>query len=517
MRMLTFLNSNIALYNQLPEIFLAFVILSQLLLNLNLKNSEISKHYYLNFYLLIQSFFILIFTLLLLLNCNYTSTNLNFLFLNTVGTNLLKEIIIFFSVLVLFPVAQGFYLQKLNFFEFYIVYLLAVLASLLLVSCGDFLSAYLLIEIQSLCFYILATFRKNSIFSVEAGIKYFIFGSLVSCILLFSLSLLYAVVGTLNFHALNLLFYSFPFSNSLNSTSILVLFSLCLLCTVFFFKIGIAPFHFWVPDVYEGAPTSATIIFSVLPKLVLFDLFIKISRIFGNAFYELEILFIFLGLLSVSVGALFAMAQGRVKRFFIYSSISQMGFPLLLLTVNNSFSSGFIYFFLFIYLFSSILSWTIYLFMYQFSEKFYKSDEKSISSPLYLTDLSNIFLFDKPWAIFFLLSLFSLAGIPPLAGFLSKFFIAFELILNKYNGVSILLVFFASVSTFYYVRIIKIMFFEPAGVKKARFNFFFDKFDFLLISNIVVAVLCLLTIFYAFFIIEAWLVLSQYLYFNNFF
>jgi NADH-quinone oxidoreductase subunit N len=516
--MLTFINNNIALYNQLPEIYLTVVILVQLILNLNLKNLDVSKHYFLGITAFIQSFFILFFAFLLISNCNYYATYNNFLIVNTIGTSSLKVLITFFSILALVPVAQGFNLQKLNLFEYYTIYLLAVLASLLLVSAGDFLSVYLLVEMQSLCFYILATFRKNSVFSVEAGVKYFIFGSIISCILLFALSLLYGSVGTLNFHDLNLLFFSFPFSNEYFGVNVSVVFSLILISIVFLFKLGVVPFHFWVPDVYEGAPISSTVIFSFLPKLVLFDLFIKISQIFGKAFQELEFFFIFVGLLSVSIGAFFAVTQSRIKRFFIYSSISQMGFPIFLLTINTVEARSTIYFFLIVYTVSSILTWISYLFLYQFSDKGLSVDsEKSLTAPLYLTDLSGLFFLDKTWAFFFSILFFSLAGIPPLAGFLAKFFTVFELIINKFYVSTIILIFFSALSTFYYVKIIKIMFFEPENKVKNRFNYFFEGFDIFIKLGLFISFFSLFLLVHAFFFMDAWLLFCKYVYFNNFF
>jgi NADH-quinone oxidoreductase subunit N len=515
--MFTFLNNSIAFYNQLPEVFLSVCILLQLLFNLNFKNSP--GAYYSNLALFSQSLIILILTLILSFNCQYNATYLNFLLVNNFGTSALKQVILTFSIVALAPITYAFNLQKLTFFEYFSLYLFAVLSTILLVSAGDFLTVYLLIEMQSLCFYILATYNKTSIFSVDAGIKYFIFGSIISCILLFALSFLYGALGTLKFHDINLLLFSFPFSNEYSGINSVVLFSLALICLVFFFKLAIVPFHFWVPDVYEGAPLSSTIIFSFLPKLVLFDLFIRISKVFGPAFKELDFLFIFCGLFSVLVGSFFALSQTRIKRFFIYSSISQMGFPIIVLSSTSFDAYTSIYFFLIVYTISSLLSWSLYIILYQFihSPGFSVSTDESSDTPLYLSDLSYLYGSVTNWTFLFSLFVFSLAGIPPLAGFLSKFLIVFSLVQNKYYISSILLVFFSAISTFYYVRVVKLLFFEPKIKSSLRFNFYFDQNN--LFYKLTCFFICfyIIVLFHILFFLDFWLYLSEYINVNSIF
>lgn len=439
--------------------------------------------------------------------------------INSLGGNTLKKIIVFLSILSLVPITYSFNLQKLSFFEFYPLYLISVLASLLLVNATDFLSVYLIIEIQSLCFYILATFRKDSIFSIKAGLKYFIFGSLASCLFLFALSFLYGALGTLHFYKIYLILYSFPFANNFLAVNNIIVLSLFLISIVLLFKIGIAPFHFWLPDVYEGAPISTTIVFSILPKLAMFDLFVRISKIFGEAFKELEILFIVAGILSILVGSLSALIQTRLKRFLIFSSISQMGFPIILLSSHNLESSSSIYFFVIFYSIISILTWTTYTLMYKFSGKLYLSNGNvpNKKSPLYLTDLSNVNSIDSSLSYFFVLVFFSAAGIPPLPGFLIKFSVVLELIKSYSFYSSIIILFITVLSTFYYVRLIKILFFETGDFRITRFNLHNEQSnDYLLKLNYVVALFCFFLIIHSFFFVDFWLILSQYIYFNTF-
>ena len=193
----------------------------------------------------------------------------NFLFLNDLGGRLLKMILIFFSTFTLFFIGRSFCLQNINFFEYFSVFLLSLLALLLLIDASDILSAYLIIEMQALCFYVLASFKRDSSFSTEAGLKYFISGSFISGVFLLGAALIYGCLGTLNFNILNWLLTFNSFSD-FESLKILTLIGILLVTFTLLFKVAAAPFHFWSPDVYEGSPLSSTIIFSVIPKISLF-------------------------------------------------------------------------------------------------------------------------------------------------------------------------------------------------------------------------------------------------------
>jgi NADH-quinone oxidoreductase subunit N len=197
---------------------------------------------------------------------------------------------------------------------------------------------------QALCFYILASFKRNSAFSTESGLKYFISGAFISCIFLLGASLLYGALGTLNLNYINLLL-SFPFENELkNLQHFIILGSLCIIITLCF-KISVVPFHFWSPDVYEGSPLSSTIIFSVLPKIIIFTFLIKWIFSISNIFFFIKELFLILGILSVFLGTFFSLKQKKIKKLIIYSSIAQIGFPVAALGSNLFDSYVFIFFF----------------------------------------------------------------------------------------------------------------------------------------------------------------------------
>jgi NADH-quinone oxidoreductase subunit N len=491
-----------------PEIFLGLAILFQILTNVHIIiKKSMFTHKDKNEFYFIQTGVILIITLFL----TFKDTNYFFLENSTLfsyfnlHTTCIKSLILFFSIVALPVISQGLVLQRIESFEFYSFFLFSVLSSILMVSSSDFLSLYLIIEMQALSFYILCAFRKDSIFSVEAAIKYFIFGSIASCILLFSLSFLYGFLGTLNFQYLSIILISFPFSDVYAFDDLLIFTCVFIVILVIFFKLGVAPLHFWVPDVYEGSPVSSTLIFSFLPKLVLLDLLVRFSFIFGNVFKDFEFFFIISGLLTVFLGSLFAIYQTRLKRFLIYSSISQVGFPVTLLGLGMTsvFVQSSLYFFILVYTISSILTWSFYIVLYQYSEQKNESvNFMGMSSPVYL---GNLFKLNLDLVLFFIscFVVFSLCGIPPFYGFLIKYIVFKELVINEYFITSIILIFFSVISMFFYLRIVKVIAFEKI-TNKNFFNFIFSHTSnnlnfFYLTSFIFCLCLCILTHVFLFF------------------
>jgi proton-translocating NADH-quinone oxidoreductase chain N len=359
------------------------------------------------------------------------------------------------------------------------------------------MSSYLVIEMQTLSFYILASFKRTSSFSTEAGLKYFISGSFISIIFLFGCSLIYGALGTLNFNNLNILMY-FPF-NFEDSISQVIFIGIILVTATLLFKISSVPLHFWSPDVYEGSPLASTIIFSILPKLAVFHFFIRWISIISNSFEFIRYVFLFLGVLSLLVGTFFAIGQKRIKKLLIYSSIAQGGFLISALSNNSLYNFTSVYFFLIIYLITSILSWINLSNLYSSKVKttvFYNRNY----TPLFLSNLSNFFHFNNTWALSFVVIFFSMAGIPPLSGFFSKFFILYGLISSGDIVVALLLIIISAVSTFYYLRIIKIIYFETieSNLKiedcQITFNDAFVNYSCIILS--LFSTLLILTFFY---------------------
>ena len=502
-----------SILNLVPEIFLTMAIFIQLIWNLTFfKNKPDTNYFEVNSIYFIQTFLILLFTLILL-NVNNLESSKLLLIVNTYTTSNLKSLIIVFSLLALGPISQGLILQKLPVLEFYTLYLFSILSSILIISAGDFLIIYLLIEMQSLCFYVLAVYRKDSIFSIESGLKYFIFNSIISCVLVFALSVLYGSLGTLNLHNINLLLYSFPLNAAFDFVNYAIAFSLLLILIVLLFKLGVVPFHFWVPDVYEGAPLSSTIVFSFLPKIVLFDLLIKISQIFGDAFKELQVMLVFTGVLSIIVGSLFAIREKKVKRFLIYSSISMMGYPILILSINAYNCLHNIYAFILIYTMSSILVWTAYVLFYQHFEK---SVSPGNLDPFSITDFSNLYNLDKTWAFTFCLIFFIFSGIPPFSIFLSKLIVISTLLLNNQYSIAVIVSFASLISTFYYIVFIKAIFFDRSDFKNTLI-YNSPKKTLIYFYNCIISIICIFFLINTVFFLDLLMTFSESLTLHNLF
>lgn len=460
---------SIFLKSFLPEIFLSLSILLQLLFNARLINDFNANYPTIDREVFSQTFFILISLLFLLFNLKIEGFFSNFLFLNDEGGRFIKILFVFSCLALLGVLIRSFALQSLCFFEFFTIFLLSILSLLLLISSYDLLSTYLVIEMQALCFYILASFRRNSAFSTEAGLKYFISGSFISGIFLFGLSFIYGGVGTLNLNSLNLLL-TFNFTEDFIFIKYFLVTGILFVTITLLFKVAAAPFHFWSPDVYEGSPLAATIVFSVLPKLIIFHFFIKWLSAIAILFYDINVLLILVGICSVFVGTFFALKQKRLKRLIIYSSIAQIGFLVAALSTNSIDGYSAVYFFLIIYIVTSILVWNHVALFYNFQTQF-NGFYKKISTSLFLSSLANFFKFNKLWSFSFILIFFSIAGIPPLSGFLSKIFILFGLIKDDSLLGALFLILISAISVFYYIRVIKVAFFETKDIKSVNDKF----------------------------------------------
>ena len=454
----------------IPEIFLSFCILFQLVFNIY----QITK-FNNNFPLIekevfSQTFFILVCLLLLYFNLKVEYFLSTFIFFTDLSSRSIKILFVLSCLFLIILLIRSFKLQKLNFFEYFSLFLLAILALLLLINSTDMISAYLVIEMQTLCFYILASFTRNSAFSTDAGLKYFIAGAFISGIFLFGCSLIYGGLGTLNFNSLTLLL-AFPLQNEYLVLNNFVLVGILCVTITFLFKLGVVPFHFWVPDVYEGAPLATTILFTILPKLALFYFLIKWLLIISSSFSIISDLLYISGILSIFIGAIFAIRQKKIKRLLIFSSIAQIGFLIAVLSVINLDTIVSIYFFLIIYLLTALLTWSQVTNIYIFQDKIVSFFGFENVKPIFLVSLANFYKLNKLWGLTFLLIFFSMAGIPPLSGFLAKFFVLFSFIATYNINEALLLLLISTISVFYYLRVIKIIFFESKDIKlKNNYN-----------------------------------------------
>ena len=356
--------------------------------------------------------------------------------------------------------------SPLQAFEYMILLLLSTGSMLFMISSYDFLSFYLTLELQSLCFYVLAASKRNSEFSTEAGLKYFLLGAFSSGILLFGCSMIYGFTGLTNFGDLAKVFTgSQEGFTTLSGQSTGVLIGIVFLAVGFLFKLTAAPFHMWAPDVYEGSPTPLTAFFSLVPKIALFAVFL---RLFFLSFYDFMLpwqkILLFCSLASMIVGALAALGQHKIKRLLAYSSVGHVGYLLLGIccATPEGFEAFLIY--LVIYIVMTINLFAILLSCQESSQRSFGLSSQEIKTGTYhLKYISDFAMLGKtnPLLAFTLTcTLFSMAGIPPLAGFCSKFYLFFAALSSSLYILAFFGVFTSVVSCFYYIRMIKIMYFE---------------------------------------------------------
>ena len=379
---------SIVLKSFFPEIFFSLGIFLQLVFNARLINTLKYNFPIIDREVFIQTVFILFCVLLLLVNLKIECHLSNFLFVNDSGGCMAKTFFIITCLLTMPVIFRSFVLQKLNFFEYYVILSLSLFASMLLFSAFDLLSAYLVIEMQALAFYVLASYKRDSSFSTEAGLKYFISGSFISGIFLLGCSLIYGSLGTLNFNDISLLL-SFSLTETFENLNFILILGVLLVVFTLLFKISAAPFHFWSPDVYDGSPLATTIVFSLFPKLVIFTFFVRWISAISNIFFEIKFIFILLSLVSLIFGTFFAIRQKRLKRLIVFSSIVQVGFMLAALSQYSVDGMVALYYFLFIYILSSILIWNNVSLLYTFcnlTNRFYKENIRSV----FLSSLSNM-------------------------------------------------------------------------------------------------------------------------------
>jgi NADH-quinone oxidoreductase subunit N len=352
--------------------------------------------------------------------------------------------------------------NHLNAFEYSALTLFATLGMTLLVSSGDLITLYVALEMQSLCLYVLAAFHRGSSFSTEAGLKYFILGAFASGLLLFGCMLTYGFAGTVNFVEISRLLLgsgaalSQPFLaywceavTPLASSGIVA--GLLLICAGILFKLTAAPFHMWAPDVYEGAPTTVTAFFATAPKVAAMALLI---RLLFTTFYELlatwHHMIGLVAILSMVVASLSALRQRRLKRLMAYSSIGHVGYLLVGVSTGTVEGIAGTMLYLAIYVMMSLNVWAILL----------VAEGENNEKVRYIGDLASLMRGQPILAITFALVLFSMAGVPPLAGFCAKLYVFMAAIEADRILLAVVGVLTSVIGAFYYIRIIKVIYFE---------------------------------------------------------
>ena len=418
----------------LPEIFLSLAIMFLLMLGVFIK-----KSFKLVNLLTILS---LIFAIALVLNQpNEIVKVFNESYIIDRLSIFMKVLTLLFCFFVLLSSKDYIKNNNIDKIEYPIIILASTLGMILMISSYDLIIFYLGLELQSLGLYILASFKRDDERSTEAGLKYFVLSALASGLLLYGCSLIYGFTGSTNFEII---------SANLDEANTGAVFGIVFIIVGLAFKVSAVPFHMWTPDVYEGSPTSVTSFFALVPKIAAISVFIRFMYVpFVNVISQWQTIIIFLSIASMILGAVAAIGQSNIKRLMAYSSIGHMGYALagIAAGTNAGIQSTIIY--LTIYLVMNLGAFGC-IFMMKRENIFYEN----------INDLSGLSKNHPMLALSFLIILFSLAGIPPLAGFFAKFYVFMAVIEVKMYALAIIGLVTTVISAFYYLRIIKVIYFD---------------------------------------------------------
>jgi NADH-quinone oxidoreductase subunit N len=331
--------------------------------------------------------------------------------------------------------------EKQQRFEYAILILLSTLGMMVLASAADLIALYLGLELMSLCLYVLAAINRDSLRATEAGLKYFVLGALSSGMLLYGASLIYGATGTISFAAL---------AKATTQPSLGVTFGLVFLFAGFCFKVSAVPFHMWTPDVYEGAPTPITAFFAAAPKVAAIAMIVRATiSAFPGVVAEWQQILVFVSIASMALGAFAAIGQRNIKRLMAYSSIGHMGFALIGLAAGTQEGVRGIIIYMAIYLTMTLGAFACILAM--------RRDDVLVEE---IGDLAGLARSSPAMAFFLAMLLFSLAGVPPLAGFFAKFYVFLAAIKAGLYALAVIGVLASVVGAYYYLVIIKVMYFD---------------------------------------------------------
>jgi NADH-quinone oxidoreductase subunit N len=326
-------------------------------------------------------------------------------------------------------------------FEYAILVLLSTLGMMVLISAGDLIMLYLGLELMSLALYVVASSNRDNAKSTEAGLKYFVLGALSSGMLLYGASLVYGFTGTVSFAGI---------AAAAKTGSLGIIFGIVFVLAGLCFKVSAVPFHMWTPDVYEGAPTPVTAFFASAPKVAAMAVFVRVAMTaFPGITHEWQQIVVFVSIASMALGSFAAIGQKNIKRLMAYSSIGHMGFALVGLAAGTPEGAQGVLVYLAIYVAMTLGSFAIILAM--------KRNGQAVEQ---ISDFSGLSRTNPLLAFFFAMFLFSLAGVPPLAGFFGKFYVFVAAIKAGLFTLAVIGVLTSVVGAFYYLTIIKVMYFD---------------------------------------------------------
>ena len=333
--------------------------------------------------------------------------------------------------------------EKFDKFEYPVLIMLATLGMLLMISASDMLAVYLGLELQSLALYVVAAFNRDSVRSTEAGLKYFVLGALSSGMLLYGISLVYGYTGNTGFEAIAAALTG-------GERQLGLVFGLVFVLAGLAFKISAVPFHMWTPDVYEGAPTPVTAFFAAAPKMAAMALLVRVTMdAFAPIAADWQQIVVFISIASMLLGAFAAIGQKNIKRLMAYSSIGHVGFALVGLAANSQAGVRGVAIYMLIYLVMTLGTFAFILAM--------RRKDGNVEQ---IDDLAGLSSTNPMMATILTVLMFSLAGIPPLAGFWAKWYVFLAAIEANLFALAVIGVLASVVGAYYYLRIIKIMWFD---------------------------------------------------------
>ena len=333
--------------------------------------------------------------------------------------------------------------EEINHGEYYALLLFSTIGMMLMASGADLLNIYIGLEVMSISIYILTGFKRSKLISNEASLKYFLLGAFATGFLLYGISIIYGTTGTINLKQIACFI-----EGKGGTLDPLLLMGIGLIIIGLGFKVASVPFHAWVPDVYEGAPTSITAFMSVGPKAAGFAAFLRIfMTAFGSTHYEWQKIIYVLAVLTMTIGNVVAIAQTNIKRMLAYSSIAHAGYLLIALVAANNMGVSGTLFYLLAYIFMNIGAFAIVIVLSQKGDEF-----------IQINDYAGLGYKRPLLAIAMTLFMFSMAGIPPMAGFVGKFYIFSAAMKSGYVGLAVIGVINSVISVYYYLRITVIMY-----------------------------------------------------------
>jgi NADH-quinone oxidoreductase subunit N len=381
----------------------------------------------------------------------YTFSNM---YVSDLMGNLLKFMVYISVIFVLFY-SRAYVLARpeLARGEFYVLSLFATLGMMVMISASHLLTVYIGIELLSLSLYAMVAMNRSSVAATEAAMKYFVLGALASGLLLYGMSMLYGAAGTLEIPMLATRLFGGE------ANPYITLFGLVFVVAGLAFKLGVVPFHMWIPDVYHGAPTAVTLFIASAPKLAAFAVVVRVL-VCGlvAAYYNWQVMLIILSVLSLAVGNFAAIAQTNIKRMLAYSAISHMGFMLLGMAsgvfmedpgfVPGAYGSAMFY--VVTYVIASLAAFGTILLL---SRQGFEADE--------ISDFAGLNKRNSWYAGIMMMAMFSMAGIPFFVGFFAKFSVLVAVVTAGHLWLALVAIFFSLVGAYYYLRIVKVMYFDP--------------------------------------------------------